>query len=135
MSQTRLSLLRVSFGILLASVSAPSEALAQQTKCVDVNTAPIHEKMAALDANSPCPPVVTINRWRTLLDRITPRCKAETRTGVADGIVTARRLLFERGVEVGYLEIAEYLDRVTTGQTGVVCDRMLGAYVVRRSSG
>ena len=106
--RVRLLHVGITAGVLGLAASTPITAYAQ-TKCIG-QSAPIHEKMAGLEENTSCPKVVTINRFRTLLDRITPRCEGETTTGVADGIVTARRLLFERGVEAAYLEIAEVLE-------------------------
>ncbi len=122
------------FAVALGGLVAQPTLAAAQTRCVP-SGAPAHEQLAALEEDTPCPREVTINRFRVLLTRIAPRCDGETPTGVADGVTTARRLLYERGIEAGYLEITEYLDRVTRGRSQVDCDRTLALYVMRRSGG
>lgn len=99
-----------------------------QTRCVG-ESAPIHEKMAVLEEDSSCPGEITINRFRTLLARIARRCNQETSTSIADMIVTARRLLYEAGIQRGYLRITEDIDRITSGQSGLNCKETIALYV------
>lgn len=129
MTYNRGSILMIG-GLILA---LPHTATAQrsETRCVTEN-ASIYERMAFLEADNLCPPVVLINRFRILLERIARRCLNKTPTRVADIVATARRLLYDGGIQAGYLEITEALDRRTSGETHLNCDMVLALYVTQR---
>lgn len=105
-----------------------------ETRCVPDNASPA-ETMASLETGHSCPRVLLINRFRTLLTRIAGRCQNTTPKDAADFMVVGRRLIQEKGVAVGYLELTEALAKLTNGETNLNCDRVFSQYVILVTQG
>lgn len=127
---------------LIVSLSSPCKAQVTETRCVN-NTTVVYEQMAAIEADNICPPVVLINRFRTLVDQLVRRCEDETPPQLAERIETARKLLYDGGIEAGYLQIMEGISRLAQegvrdlerqgrAKTTVNCSFVIALYVTQR---
>lgn len=118
--------------VIVLVTDTPSTSLTSSSSNCLGSSPPIHGRMAALEEGHSCPSELTINRFRTLLQRIAPRCAGETPTSVADKIVVARGLIRDRGIDEGYLQITEILDQTTAGKAGLNCAEILALYSVSK---
>ncbi|MBI5149613.1 MAG: hypothetical protein HZA28_02420 [Candidatus Omnitrophica bacterium] len=92
----------------------------------NVSKAPPEEQLAALDAGSKNPPPELVEKFRSVLERLSRKCPSQSPEEIKKNIIQGQTILMRLGRgKKTLLEIAELMDKtIPAGKTVEKCDKM-----------
>ena len=123
-------------GIVLLLLSVTLYAGADKLVMPDSNS-PIHAKLAVIAKGGPIVSQSDIDTWKVILDRLSGKCSQDTREKVSNLILTAHKLLKDRGSKLTHKEVARILDESIPpeGARLLDCSTLFSTTVTREVTG